>query len=114
LKGDLKMKKDIPVEIIVGQMQKGRLEMVQVVKKRLSGIEYIHAPAYRIGGGKSEKGLCLTAAQWDELIALVEQAKAVTLPKQTPRRKMPAMKNATVPDMEQQAVTVKSNLPAMR
>lgn len=76
--------------VIVGQIQKSPVEIVQVIKKRLSGIEYIHVPVYRLGGGKCEKGLCLTAQQWDELIALIEQAKAVELPK--PQKKKPAMR----------------------
>lgn len=79
--------------VIVGHIQKSNYEIIQVIKKRLNGSEYIHAPVFCIGGSKSEKGLCLTSEQWDALYELVQQAKLVEIPKPTRRR--PAMRKVS-------------------
>lgn len=77
--------------VVIGTFRKSPTELVEVRRQRLNGIDQIYLPVYSIGGGgKSEKGLCLTVESWrNEAIPMIQRAMGIDLPtgRPTSRRK---------------------------
>lgn len=67
--------------VVIGTFRKSPTELVEVRRQRLNGIDQVYLPVYSIGGGgKTEKGLCLTVESMrNEAIPMIQRAVEIEL-----------------------------------